>query len=279
MAEYAGRLPLFHIDLYRLADGVGCARGRSPRRTPGERRHPRRVAGADGGAAAGGPSRRGDRGTGADDVRTITIRALDPSLARYLEAAAVSGADGATRRAAAMAPRDRHRDEPRRRRRGRAGRNVPRRDDLGGRLSPRRAAPAGDRQAPRRAQSPSLADRRDRRRDGPGRIHRAPRRDRDRQGPRPRPRSPDRRRVERRGAHRGGGGRWRAPAQVALLLPAGPSDRIVVRAGQPPALLPGGIDPELVGWRASSSPSISTAGRRPTRPPAGIARGTAWRPR
>jgi tRNA threonylcarbamoyl adenosine modification protein YeaZ len=30
-----------------------------------------------------------------------------------------------------------------------------------------------------------------------------------------------------------------------LLLPAGPSDRIVVRAGQPPELLPGGIDPEL----------------------------------
>ncbi len=32
---------------------------------------------------------------------------------------------------------------------------------------------------------------------------------------------------------------------VALLMPAGPSDRIVVRAGHPPTLLPGGVDPEL----------------------------------
>jgi hypothetical protein len=30
-----------------------------------------------------------------------------------------------------------------------------------------------------------------------------------------------------------------------LLLPAGPSDRIVVRAGEPPGLLPGGLDPDL----------------------------------
>ncbi len=37
-----------------------------------------------------------------------------------------------------------------------------------------------------------------------------------------------------------------APTAVVLLLPAGPSDRIVVRAGQAPALLPGGVDPELV---------------------------------
>ena len=32
---------------------------------------------------------------------------------------------------------------------------------------------------------------------------------------------------------------------VVLLLPAGPSDRIVVRGGQAPELLPGGSDPEL----------------------------------
>jgi tRNA threonylcarbamoyl adenosine modification protein YeaZ len=37
-----------------------------------------------------------------------------------------------------------------------------------------------------------------------------------------------------------------APAErVVLLLPAGASDRIVVRPGQPPELLPGGRDPEL----------------------------------
>jgi tRNA threonylcarbamoyl adenosine modification protein YeaZ len=33
--------------------------------------------------------------------------------------------------------------------------------------------------------------------------------------------------------------------KVVLLLPAGPSDRIVVRGGQAPELLPGGSDPEL----------------------------------
>jgi tRNA threonylcarbamoyl adenosine modification protein YeaZ len=32
---------------------------------------------------------------------------------------------------------------------------------------------------------------------------------------------------------------------IVLLLPAGPSDRIVVRAGQAPVLLPGGVDPDL----------------------------------
>lgn len=33
--------------------------------------------------------------------------------------------------------------------------------------------------------------------------------------------------------------------KVVLLLPAGPSDRIVIRAGTPPSLLPGGSEPEL----------------------------------
>jgi tRNA threonylcarbamoyladenosine biosynthesis protein TsaB len=36
-----------------------------------------------------------------------------------------------------------------------------------------------------------------------------------------------------------------APAGAVLLLPAGPSDRIVVRAGEAPALLPAGREPEL----------------------------------
>lgn len=35
------------------------------------------------------------------------------------------------------------------------------------------------------------------------------------------------------------------PANLVLLLPAGPSDRVVVRAGAAPALLPGGQDPSL----------------------------------
>ncbi len=36
--------------------------------------------------------------------------------------------------------------------------------------------------------------------------------------------------------------------RAALLLPAGPSDRLVVRAGQPPEPLPAGTDPTLGAW-------------------------------
>ena len=35
------------------------------------------------------------------------------------------------------------------------------------------------------------------------------------------------------------------PGEGALLLPAGPSDRVLVRAGEPSQLLPGGAEPEL----------------------------------
>ena len=34
-------------------------------------------------------------------------------------------------------------------------------------------------------------------------------------------------------------------SSIALLLPAGPSDRIVVRAGEPPVMLPGGEEPDV----------------------------------
>ena len=43
MAEYHGRLPLFHQDLYRLAGAARCARRGSARRAPGRGRHPHRV--------------------------------------------------------------------------------------------------------------------------------------------------------------------------------------------------------------------------------------------
>lgn len=42
-----------------------------------------------------------------------------------------------------------------------------------------------------------------------------------------------------------GSGAGVAGGSPVLLLPAGPSDRIVVRAGQPPSLVPGGIDPTM----------------------------------
>ena len=87
MTEYAGRLPLFHLDLYRLDDAADALAGGliDERQLAGvvlvewaERL----------GAAL--PSGRLDvhlDGTG-DDPRRITLRAIDPGYRRYLEAAA-----------------------------------------------------------------------------------------------------------------------------------------------------------------------------------------------
>ncbi len=86
MAEYAGRLPLFHIDLYRLSDAFDAFAGGllDERQAAGVTlvEWPERMTELL-------PAARLDVAieTGGDDVRTITIRALDPSLARYLEAA------------------------------------------------------------------------------------------------------------------------------------------------------------------------------------------------
>ena len=87
MAEYAGRLPLFHVDLYRLADAADALGGG----LLDERQ-------ADGVTLVEWPERMGSilpsarldvtiEGSG-DEVRTITLRAGDPSLARYLEVVA-----------------------------------------------------------------------------------------------------------------------------------------------------------------------------------------------
>jgi tRNA threonylcarbamoyladenosine biosynthesis protein TsaE len=86
MAEYAGRLPLFHIDLYRLADASDALAGGllDERQATGVTlvEWPERMTELL-------PAARLDVAieAGAGDARTITIRALDPALARYLEAA------------------------------------------------------------------------------------------------------------------------------------------------------------------------------------------------
>src|SRR5262245_50088769 len=83
MSEYAGRLPLFHVDLYRLADGADALNGGIV--------DERQAAGVTLGEW---PDRMGDLlpahrldvviyGTGTEP-RTITLRTLDPALARYL---------------------------------------------------------------------------------------------------------------------------------------------------------------------------------------------------
>jgi tRNA threonylcarbamoyladenosine biosynthesis protein TsaE len=85
MAEYAGRLPLFHIDLYRLGDAADVVAGGliDDRQTTGVTlvEWPDRMAGIL-------PAGRLDvfiDGAG-HDPRTITLRAGSPDLQRYLDA-------------------------------------------------------------------------------------------------------------------------------------------------------------------------------------------------
>ena len=87
MSEYEGRLPLFHLDLYRLADATDVLAGGlvDDRQTAGVTlvEWPDRM-------RAALPAARLDvliEGTG-DEPRTITLRAGDPVYLRYLEAAA-----------------------------------------------------------------------------------------------------------------------------------------------------------------------------------------------
>jgi tRNA threonylcarbamoyl adenosine modification protein YeaZ len=58
------------------------------------------------------------------------------------------------------------------------------------------------------------------------------------------------------------GGAATEPARIALLLPAGASDRILVRTGRQPALLPGGVNPELAAGELLVA--VDLDGRAPT---------------
>jgi tRNA threonylcarbamoyladenosine biosynthesis protein TsaE len=84
MAEYSGRLPLFHLDLYRLTDAADALAGGliDDRQASGVTlvEWPDRL-----GPAL--PARRLDviiDGAG-DEPRSITLRARDPELRRYLD--------------------------------------------------------------------------------------------------------------------------------------------------------------------------------------------------
>src|SRR3954453_21942558 len=86
MSEYTGRLPMFHVDLYRLDDAADALAGG----LLDERQ-------LEGVALVEWAERLGDAlpvarldvridGTG-DEPRTITLRSADPAYARYLDAA------------------------------------------------------------------------------------------------------------------------------------------------------------------------------------------------
>ena len=69
------------------------------------------------------------------------------------------------------------------------------------------------------------------------------------------------------------GARDAGVAQPVLLLPAGPADRVLARAGEAPRLLPGGTEPDLVG--GESLVAVDLDGRAPAD---AIERGeVAWR--
>ena len=89
MSEYAGRLPMFHVDLYRLADGADALAGGVV--------DDRQAAGV---TLVEWPERMGDLlprhrldvvidGTGTEP-RRITLRAVDPALERYVASASVA---------------------------------------------------------------------------------------------------------------------------------------------------------------------------------------------
>ena len=91
MAEYEGRLPLFHQDLYRLADAADVVAGGlvDDRQASGVTlvEWPERM------ADALPPARMDVRIDGAgDEPRAITLRATDDTYRRYLNAVAVEAA-------------------------------------------------------------------------------------------------------------------------------------------------------------------------------------------
>jgi tRNA threonylcarbamoyl adenosine modification protein YeaZ len=75
--------------------------------------------------------------------------------------------------------------------------------------------------------------------------------------------------IDAAGAAEGDTGGDRA---ALLLLPAGPNDRVAVRAGKPPELLPGGAEPDITD--ADHLVAVDLAGRAPAD---AVARGDAAR--
>jgi tRNA threonylcarbamoyladenosine biosynthesis protein TsaE len=94
MSEYQGRLPLFHVDLYRLADGADALAGGvlDERQSGGVTlvEWPERLGDML-------PARRLDvviEGTG-DEARRITFRPATSDLTRYVDASAATAAPSA----------------------------------------------------------------------------------------------------------------------------------------------------------------------------------------
>lgn len=85
MAEYAGRLPLFHLDLYRLADAGDALAGGLIDERQAEGVTLIEWAERLGPALPAGRLEVRIDGTG-DEPRTITLSIADPAYRRYLEA-------------------------------------------------------------------------------------------------------------------------------------------------------------------------------------------------
>ena len=275
MAEYRGRLPLFHIDLYRLAgaaealaggliderqaegvtliewaerleDAMPAGRldvliegtGDEPRRIV-LRAGTRRLRALPRSRAGGSAAEAASRGRRVEPMTGRPLLAIDTSGTRAL--VALGSPDGRPDRRAALA----------------------------GRLSPRRGAADPDRRdAEDKPRRPGRAGR-DRRRDRPRGVHRHARGHGYRKGARPRTWRAHRRRADVGGllsaAGAGVGG------EAVLLLPAGPSDRV---SSSPEAtLVRGGEEPELPAAPSSWPWTCRTARRQ-----AALALGARRRP-
>ena len=275
MAEYAGRLPLFHIDLYRLDDAGGRARRRPARRAPGGRRRARRV----GGAARRRAARRARLDVVIDGHRRraapIALRAGDEALRAVPRGGRVTAGDGATaagrrsssstrRRPAPSSPSARPTATPSRER------------DVG------RPAIATARSCSPAIEALLGEQRRRAGRDlggivvgtGPGaftglRVGLATAKGLAHALGLPIVGVPTGEALLARPRSR----RRPATRLLVLLQPAGPSDRVADAAGEAPRILPGGDEPELRTGRAARR-------GRPRRPGAGEAvRSAARRPR
>ena len=263
MAEYEGRLPLYHVDLYRLEDAADALAGGllDDRWTAGV-------------VVMEWPDRMGDAlpperldvmiDGSADEPRTIRLIARGDAYERYLEAGRMSGdpvilaLDTATTRiVVALGATD--------------GTMLAEASWPAGYRHGETLLPAIERLLGEHGVGP-VADRRDRRRHRAGRVHGAARRDRDRQGPRPRPRPADRRDRDGGGAPRGRpphgdgrGRRRRAPAaRRPVGAPAGPRRRAGGAAADRDR-------PDARSGRPGSSPWTSPTGRRRTPSSAGEA--------
>ena len=255
MAEYAGRLPLFHLDLYRLAtrptrSPAACSTSASSRASPWS-------SGPSGSGRAlpvDAPGRRDRR----HRRRAAPDRAAPPATPDYAALPARPRRDRAARRRCLA---HRHGHDRAVIALGSPDGTLIEARDLVGRLPPRRGAAGPDRGAARGPERRASALGGLVVGTGPGRVHGAAGGHRDGEGPRPRPRLPIAGVVTGEALLAAAARRRTGRARSCCSSPPAPSDRVLSPTGERPVILPGGEEPEL--RPASRLVAVDLAGRAP----------------